>query len=411
MYNMITERVTALAKDSTSPIINFAIGREYEAIGQTASAVSFYLRCAEYGRDSHVELAYASLVRIGLIFDMQGGRDWSVTNALFQALEFSPVRPEAYYFLSKYYERQGQWREAYTYVSIGLQYQRVGTNLIPEYEGLPALQLQKATIAYMVGKQDEAFGLLYAMANTKNLPDSYRLAVSNNFKNFNLELDRIAIVLPVRDNGSYRAERLKECLASWQEQTEGLSDIHVIIDDDELDKFEYLKDYPFVDVHVRPNLRLIKKLNTVGPQLAEIYNYVAFVGDDIIFKSHWESRVIEYLKSVPAGLAWTNTMDRAHGDELCTHPIVTSNMIRALGFYGCPAVEHTFFDNFWMDITRDIGYNKYFEDIIWDHRRVGYAPDDMYWHIVNTQDANEVLYKAYKKDGYQQDLDKVKAIL
>lgn len=411
MYETITTLAQELAKNSFNPVINFSLGREYESIGQTASAVSFYLRCAEYGKDSHTELTYVSLIRIGIIFDRQGGRDWSLTNALLQALEYSPTRPEAYYFLSKYHERMGQWQEAYTYASIGLQHFRAGTRLVPEYEGVYALELQKAISGYMVGRLEESKSLLLRLARTKNLPDAYRKLISNNFKNLGLKLDRIAIILPVRDNGSYRAERLKECITSWKEYSEGLSDLHIIIDDDELDRFEYLKDYDFVDVHIRPNMKLIKKVNSLGPDLAEVYNYIAFVGDDIVFKSLWESRVIEYLRSVPAGLAWTNTLDRSAGHELCTHPIITSNMVRALGFYGCPAVEHTYFDNFWMDITNDIGHNKYFDDIIWDHRRIGYAPDDMYWHIVNTQDDNEVLYNAYKRTDYGKDLEKVKAIL
>jgi hypothetical protein len=54
--NIITELVKLLSSDSTNPEINFNIALEYEKIGQTASAISFYLRAAEYGEETHKEV-------------------------------------------------------------------------------------------------------------------------------------------------------------------------------------------------------------------------------------------------------------------------------------------------------------------------------------------------------------------
>ena len=47
--NNISDFVVELSKDPFNPDINFACAVEYEQLKQTASAVSFYLRTAEYG--------------------------------------------------------------------------------------------------------------------------------------------------------------------------------------------------------------------------------------------------------------------------------------------------------------------------------------------------------------------------
>ena len=412
MYNNIVELTKVLAKNSADPQINFDLGLEYEKIGQTASAAGFYLRAAEYGYKTHKDLTYTAILKVGLCIEQQSQRDFSCSNNFLQAIQYMPDRPEAYYFLGRFYERNQSWQESYTNYSLALTYSDKGIiSKHLDYDGKVSIEIGKAVSGYYVGRINESKEIFVSLLNNKSVPEKYYSYIIFNAKNLGIKLDKVAVVLPVRNNNSYRAERLKTCLSSWREQTEYLSDVHVIIDDDELDQFEFLKDYNFITVHVRPNMKLIPKINSVVPMLADIYEYLAFVGDDIIFRTPWESKVIEYLKSVPAGMAHTNTLDRPNVDQFGSHPIITSNMVRILGFYGCPAVDHTFFDNFWMDISNDIGNRKYFGDIIWDHARFGYEPDNMYWEIVTGQDINQQKYEEYKKTGYQQDLEKVRELI
>ena len=411
MYNKITELTQLLAKDSFNPQINFNLGLEYEKIGQTASAAGFYLRAAEYGYKTHKILTYTSILKVGLCLEQQSQRDFSCSNNFLQAVAYMPERPEAYYFLGRFYERNQNWQESYTNYTLALKFaDRKPIDHI-DFDGEISINNGLSVAAYYVGRLKESRDILIGLVDNKNLPEKYRDYVMMNASNTGLSLNKIAIVLPVRNNNSYRAERLKTCIASWRQQTEGLSDIHIIIDDDELDQFKFLEEYDFVTVHIRPNMKLVPKINSVAPSLAKVYKYLAFVGDDIIFRTPWESRIIEYLSSIPAGMAWTNTLDRGDDNLLATHPIITSNMVNTLGFYGCPAIQHNYFDNFWQDLTNDIGYNKYFRDIIWDHKRDGYSPDNMYWDIVNRQDIDMVLYNEYKQTKYQEDLDKVRALI
>ena len=63
-------------KDPTDPERNFAIGLQYDLLGQSASAVSFFLRTAE--RTDDELLRYECLLRAALCFERQGSRNFTV---------------------------------------------------------------------------------------------------------------------------------------------------------------------------------------------------------------------------------------------------------------------------------------------------------------------------------------------
>ena len=82
------------------PEINFSLGLYYDNIGQTAAALSFYLRTAE--RSSDDLLKYECLIRGSMCFDKQGTRKFTVKGLLQHAVALQPKRPEGYYLLSKF---------------------------------------------------------------------------------------------------------------------------------------------------------------------------------------------------------------------------------------------------------------------------------------------------------------------
>jgi hypothetical protein len=234
--------------------------------------------------------------------------------------------------------------------------------------------------------------------------------VHNSLKTFDVQLDKIAIVLPVRDNGTGRSQRLINCLNSWTKVTEGLSDVHIIIDSDDTHNFQFLNEHvnKFSVTVQSPDLTLMEKINTVGPELAKTYKYIMFVGDDLVFKTLWESEFIEYLSSVPAGLVYGNTLDLPDHIDWGTHPCITANMVRALGFYGCPAVAHNFFDNFWSEVAKELGTEKFMPDIIMDHRRTGWTPDAIYHKVTGLLESDKEKYEEYKANKFSEDLQKIK---
>jgi hypothetical protein len=178
----IEQLVIELSKDPFNPVLNFDVAVEYEKQNQTASAVSFYLRTAEYGHESHPTLVYASLLKVAHCFDDQNDRQATVSNCLLQAVAYLPYRPEGYFLLAQFHERLGQWQECYTWACIGLHHQL--NSPLPVhvgYEGQYVLQFEKAVSAWWIGRKDESVEIFNKL-DAMYLEPGYRQAVKHNIE-------------------------------------------------------------------------------------------------------------------------------------------------------------------------------------------------------------------------------------
>ena len=98
--------------DPENPETNFNLATEYFSIGQTAAALSFFLRCADRSGDD-LDLAYECLIHIGRCFDIQGNRFEHVRCMYKHAISILPKRPEAYYKLANFQNWHKQYQDAY----------------------------------------------------------------------------------------------------------------------------------------------------------------------------------------------------------------------------------------------------------------------------------------------------------
>ena len=103
--------------DPNNAELNFNIAVCYDNMGQTASAVSYYLRAAE--RADQTLLKYESLIKAALCFERQGSRNFTVKGLIQHAISTCPTRPEAYFYLGRHYERVEEWHECFLIASIG----------------------------------------------------------------------------------------------------------------------------------------------------------------------------------------------------------------------------------------------------------------------------------------------------
>jgi hypothetical protein len=176
----IEQLVVELSKDPFNPTLNFDVAVEYEKQNQTASAVSFYLRTAEYGHESHPTLVYASLLKAAHCFNDQNDRNATVSNCLLQAVAYLPYRPEGYFLLAQFHERLGQWQECYTWANIGLHnHLHSPLPVHVGYEGSYVLLFEKAVSAWWIGRKDESLELLHKLDAMK-LTSDYEFAVKSN---------------------------------------------------------------------------------------------------------------------------------------------------------------------------------------------------------------------------------------
>lgn len=184
----IEDLIHNLSKDPFDPLMNFWVAEEYHQNNQSASAVSFYLRCAEYGHHSYPDYVYASLLKLALCFNDQKDRNHTVTNAVLQAIAYRPSRQEAYFLLSQFHERAGNWQECYTFAVLGLwQPDRPALPTDVGYHGRFCLTFERAVSAYWIGRKDESIDLFHAL-NKQDLPPDYRQAVLANMERLNVAI-------------------------------------------------------------------------------------------------------------------------------------------------------------------------------------------------------------------------------
>lgn len=164
---------------------NWALAVWYHSIGQTATALSYYLRAAE--RTNGDLLKYECLIRAAECFDSQGTRKLTVKGLLQHAIAIQPNRPEGYWCLSKLYESEqygrGRWFDAYLSASLGLQYADENLEPLREYKAYPgkyALLFQKAHSGWQCGLCDDARDIFIDLYENYKMDEVHLTATKNN---------------------------------------------------------------------------------------------------------------------------------------------------------------------------------------------------------------------------------------
>ena len=154
------------ALDTENPETNFTLAFEYEKIGQTAAAITYYLRAADRADD--LNLAYECLLHCASCFHAQKNRDYTVKGLYQQAIVTLPKRPEAYFLYARYLEWITQYAESYTIATLGLTISdfdspQLRTNV--EYPGKYGILFEKAVSSYWWGKGMECRSLFHQLVD------------------------------------------------------------------------------------------------------------------------------------------------------------------------------------------------------------------------------------------------------
>ena len=186
---MIIELLNNYIQDSDNVEHNLQLALYYDSIGQTAAAISYYIRTAERTTDDLIK--YQCLLRAAVCFDKQGMRAFSVKGMLQHAVALMPKRPEAYYLLSKFHERErkeGDWFLCYMLSSIGLSVCDFDLPKLPiqvDYPGKYGLLFEKAVSSWWCGLCEESKDLFKELLINYDLDDLHRTAVISNLRSFN----------------------------------------------------------------------------------------------------------------------------------------------------------------------------------------------------------------------------------
>jgi len=157
------EKLLAFIKDPQNYKTNFELGLEYEKVGQTASAVSYYLRAAEKTTDLRIQ--FESILRIAFCFQHQKNRNFSVSGLLVRTVTIDPTRPEGYYHLAKHYFDVREFQLAYLYATLGLTIPNKNIEQLTDlkFKGLYDLEYLKGISGWYVGFYSQSKEILRSL--------------------------------------------------------------------------------------------------------------------------------------------------------------------------------------------------------------------------------------------------------
>jgi hypothetical protein len=193
-------------------------------------------------------------------------------------------------------------------------------------------------------------------------------------------LKDLAVILPTR----HRRAAVERFLAAFYATVELPPDLIVVTDGDD-PAYDGL-DWRGARQVVLPNLPLVPKFNQVALEAAEDYRAVMFIGDDNVpVTPGWDRLLMETLDGM-GGTGVVAANERLRSEPWACHAIISSDIIKALGWFFEPAARHYNGDVIWMDLSRSAGCFGYREDVLIDHLHpaFGRGPSDaLYESTVN----------------------------
>lgn len=231
--NNLQEALNNYITNPENPEYNWSLAQIYENIGQTAAALSYYIRTAERSDDDL--LTYESLMRAAICYDKQGSRSLSVRGLLQHAISICPTRPEAYLKLSILSETNthwaGHWFDAYTYASIGWNHaDKIHRSLRTDvdYPGAYALLFQKAHTSWWCGMCDQARDIFLKLYSSYTMPDSYKQLVKNNLINLGVIKKETPFNRYSKDKSAKLLHQFPGCEAIDTNYSEAYQDMFVL---------------------------------------------------------------------------------------------------------------------------------------------------------------------------------------
>jgi hypothetical protein len=148
----------------------------------------------------------------------------------------------------------------------------------------------------------------------------------------------------------------------------GRSDLHVVVDFDDDYKDQYIADSKIdsrYSLQVGPRRRLNGSLNAAAVVNAPHYDYLGFMGDDHRPRTQgWDTKLVQSIGDSP-GVSYGN--DLFQGERLPTSVILSSKIVKVLGYMAPPEFIHMYLDNTWKEWGLGLGNINYLPDVIIEH--------------------------------------------
>jgi hypothetical protein len=211
------------------------------------------------------------------------------------------------------------------------------------------------------------------------------------------------VILPTRGRPGNAARCVDYLL-----ENSSISDIVIAIDDDQEDLYPRIEGITY---EVGPRMHLVKTVNKVAMKYVDQYTTMQFLGDDNVVRTKdWDVILQKPILEKGYGVSYGD--DLLQGEKLATTAMISTNIIKTIGYMGPPRLKHLYVDNFWMALGNSLQCLNYIPEVIIEHLHFanGKAEKDELYEEVNSGEMykrDRQAFLDYLTDDLKGDLEKL----
>lgn len=214
-----------------------------------------------------------------------------------------------------------------------------------------------------------------------------------------------------------RAARLREMVTATLELSAAQTDIAVCVDEDDPERAAYAdicwEHRPRVTWHCGPRQSLTGWTNVIASAGARKYRALASLGDDHIPRTPgWDSLLLAAIDAMGGtGIAYGNDLIFSQG--LPTAPVISSDIVAALGWMCEPSLDHMCVDLVWKDLGTGAQRLAYVPEVTIEHVHpcIGKAAwDPVYAASEAGKEADIARYETWRAERMAGDADTIRAL-
>ena len=214
-----------------------------------------------------------------------------------------------------------------------------------------------------------------------------------------------------------RPERLRKMLDACRDLSRADTQVVVATDDDDPCSLAYrqvLRGRPGAWHYYGPRRTLCAWTNNIALSCLADFRALASFGDDHVPETPgWDALLLAALDRM-GGTGIVYGDDKLMGENLATAPVVSSDIVAALGHLFEPSFEHMCVDVALMDIGRGAGCLAYVPEVITRHVHWcnnGAPMDATYAAAEAVKEADRARYDIWREERMAGDIAKVRALI
>ena len=211
-----------------------------------------------------------------------------------------------------------------------------------------------------------------------------------------------------------RPEKCGKMLESFRSMTT-ISSIVFILDNDEKFISEYKEMLCEYNIEIYREGTVTDKINKTFEKYND-YDFYHITNDDFVYQTEeWDLKLIDKIQS-KGGIGISYGNDLLTGQALPTAPMISANIVKALGWLQMPRLTHLYGDSVWKTIGHKLNILYYCHDVIIEHQhpQKDKKYKDSTFEYTNSKAMYQKDHQAFRswvEDDYLSDIYKIKELI